>query len=189
MDKKDIYEHLAKIYLDASSATKRKKRGKSYPKKFQNLFFISIFFIVGLSIALLMSSKRSPPFNSEVALILSSDALKINFNFDPAKKEIYTLNLNNLDVSKYRTLAFSVKKVDLKDIISMRVEFTSAFKEKSVAYFKDIPHEWKEYRINFSDFKGISDWSDMIGLAFGIEEWNVNKKKGIVYIDNVRLLK
>jgi len=63
------------------------------------------------------------------------------------------------------------------------------FKEKSEVYFKDIPHRWHEYRINLCEFKNVSDWSEMTNLLFTIEEWNVKEKRGVVFIDNVRLLK
>ena len=69
----------------------------------------------------------------------------------------------------------------------MRVEFNSKYKEKSEIYIKDVPHTWKDFKINLSEFKNISDWSAISDLSFIIEEWNTSGKKGIVYVDNVRL--
>jgi hypothetical protein len=186
MDKKDIYEHLAKIYLDAS--LKRKKIGKEHPI-FKNLFFISITVIVGLTVLLLATRIRNKLLNSELALALQPDVVKINFSFDHAKKELYTINLNGLNLSKYKVLGFAVKRADYKDSISLRVEFNSLFKEKSEMYFVDIPHKWREYRVKLSEFKNIKDWSEMAGLSFIIEAWNVREKKGVVYLDNVTLFK
>ncbi len=187
MDKKDIYEHLANIYLDASS--KRKKKSRAFPKLFKNLMFLGSASVFLLTAFLVARFSHRQPANSEIALLLCPDVVKINFHFDPAKKETYAVSLNNLDLSRYRTLAFSVKKMNYKDTISLRVEFTSAFKESSVVYFKDIPSKWQDYKINLSEFKGINDWSNMSGLSFVVEEWNVREKKGIVYLDNVRFLK
>jgi len=187
MDKKDIYEHLAKIYLDASS--KKKKKNKAYPQLFRNLFFISLMFVFGLSGVLLNNSRNKEASNSQIELVLAADPLKINFNFDPAKKEIYSLNLNRLNLNRYGSVAFSVKKANFRDTISLRVEFTSAFKERSEVYLKNIPHAWKEYNLNLADFKGISDWSEILTLAFIVEDWNTKENNGVVYIDNVRLLK
>lgn len=187
MDKKDIYEHLAKIYLDASS--KRKRKSKGHPKVIKNLFLISVVLLFISSASLLATFHKNKPFNSEVVLVLSPNLLKINFDFNPAKKEIYYLDLNKLDLSKYKTLGFSLKKQNYNDSISLRVEFITAFKEKSEVYFKDIPHKWQEYKINLSEFSGISDWSELMRLAFIVEEWNTREKKGLVYIDNVRLIK
>ena len=187
MDKKDIYEHLAKIYLDASS--KKKNKNKAYPQLFRNLFFISLVFVFGLSAVLFTNSRNKEPVNSQIALVLALDPLKINFDFDPAKKEIYALNLNRLNMNKYRSLAFAVKKANSKDTISLRVEFTSAFKERAEVYVKNIPHAWGEYTLNLSDFKNISDWSEILSLSFIVEDWNTKENNGVVYIDNVRLIK
>ena len=187
MDKKDIYEHLARIYLDASS--KRKNKSKLHPKLFKNLSLAAITCIFALSLFLFSSGfHKNKPFDSEIALILAPDSLKINFNFDPARKETFTLCLNNLNLNRFKTLAFSAKKANPLDLISLKVEFISAFKERSEVYFKDLPHKWQDYKINLAEFKGISDWSEILNLCFSVEEWNAKQKKGVVYIDNVRLI-
>jgi hypothetical protein len=117
------------------------------------------------------------------------DAAKINFHFNPAKKEIYSLNLNKLSMVRFKALGFSVKKANYFDRISLRVEFSNVYKEKSEVYFKDIPHKWETYTIKLSDFKSINDWTEMTDLVFSVEEWNAREKKGLVYLDNVRLIK
>jgi len=188
MDKKDIYEHLAKIYLDASS--KRKKKSKDYPKVFKNLFFASSAVIAGLSIFIfVLFLNRTSSHNSEIALVIQPDPVKINFNFNPAKKEIFSISLNNLDVIHFKALAFQVKKVNYRNNISLRVEFINAFREKSELYIKDVGYRWQDYRIDLADFKNISDWTRMVNLAFIVEEWNTREKDGIVYLDNIRLLR
>lgn len=187
MDKKDIYEHLAKIYLDASS--KRKKKSKGYPKFLKSVILSGIVLVSAAGFSFLATLGKNNPYNSEVQLVLSPDVFKINFDFNPAKKEIYYLNLNNLNLNKYKALEFALKKQNFNDSISLRVEFITAFKERSEVYLKDIPHKWQEYKINFAEFKGISDWSEVARLAFIVEEWNTKEKRGFVYIDNVRVIK
>ncbi|MEK6727046.1 MAG: hypothetical protein AABY28_00015 [Candidatus Omnitrophota bacterium] len=187
MDKKDIYEHLAKIYLDASSNKKKKPALK--PRTFKSLFIITFVFIIVLSaVSLRLFQRKSAP-NSEIALVLLSDSAKINFHFEPAKKEIFSINLNKLNLARYKALGFAVKKANYQDTISLRVEFTNAFKERAELYFKDISHKWHDYIINLSEFKNVNDWSEMANLSFTVEEWNVKKKTGLVFVDNVRLLK
>ncbi|MFA4889183.1 MAG: hypothetical protein WC628_06385 [Candidatus Omnitrophota bacterium] len=187
MDKKDIYEHLAKIYLDAS-ANKKSKSSHRF-KALKNIIAVSVVFLFAFGIGVFTTFSKLKPFESETALVLLPEAAKINFYFDPAKKEIFSLNLNNLDLNKFKALAFSVKNINRKDSISLRVEFTSAFKEKSEVYLWNIPVKWYDYKINFSEFKNISDWSEMRNLVFAVEEWNAKEKKGVVYLDNIRVLK
>lgn len=188
MEKKDIYEHLAKIYLDVSSQKKKKSRTKK--NAYKRVVFAGIFFVFALSFVLVLSSPRKKEaFTSEIALVLAPDPVKINFNFNPAKKEMYSLHLNNLDLDRFKALAFSLKKTNYRDSISLRIEFINSFKEKSEVYLKDIPAVWRDFKIDFSEFKNISDWSDMASLVVAVEEWNTKEKKGVVYIDNIRLLK
>ncbi len=187
MEKKDIYEHLAKIYLDASS--KKKKKHIKDSKILRNSALISIPALAVLSILTynIIQNNRNSRF--EVALYLQNEAVKINFNFDPAKKEIYDLKLNKLNLSVYRALSFCVKKTDMTDTVNLKVEFTNRFNERSEVYVKDIPYQWKKFTIPFTEFKKFLDWSDMSGLSFTVEEWNAKGKKGVLYVDNVKFLK
>ena len=192
MNKKEIYEHLAKIYLDASSP----KNNKGKPKKnFRNLFFVSLVIIFGVSISSFLSRNKSISLNnkinitSERALVLQSNIIKINFNFDPATKEIYSLNLNKLDVQGFKALGFFARKSDFDDKIILKVEFTNTAKESSECYISNLKaYKWQDYKIILSDFKNITNWSKMSNLSFIIEDWNTQKKSGVVYIDSIRLL-
>jgi len=198
MDKKDIYEHLAKIYLDAS--LKRKNKTSKSPT-FKNLFFISIAAIFLLSASLIASLTKNKAIsltklennqqpNSELALLLQPNIVKINFDFDPAKEENFSLDLSKLNLSRFKALGFSLRKARFEDSVVFKVVFTNALKEKSEILLANIPaFKWQDFKIKLIDFKNITDWSQMSALSFVIEELNVREKKGIAYIDNIRLLK
>jgi hypothetical protein len=197
MDKKDIYEHLAKIYLDASS--KKKNKSKANSRFFSNPFFLgAAVFLAAIILVFIITNRNEPVFSSlskngvshELALILQPDIVRINFNFDPAKEEIYSINLNKLNLSRFKALGFSVRKANYEDNIILKLEFTNAVNENSEIYLNEMPsYKWLHCRINMGAFKGISDWSRMLNLAFIIEKRNTNNKQGIVYIDNIRFLK
>ena len=187
MEKKDIYEHLAKIYLDAS--LKRKNKSKERTKLFRNLFVTSVTLASVLGVFLVFSIFQKRGLRTQTALVLQPDAVKLNFHFDPAKKELYSIALNKLNLNSYKTLAFSAKKVNYKENIPLRVEFLNTFKEKSEVYLENIPLKWQEFKIDLAKFKSLSNWSEMFKLDFVVEEWNVKEKKGVVYLDNIRFLK
>ncbi len=187
MDKKEIYEHLARIYLDASS--KKKKRTKNHLRLYSNLSIISLVLLVGAGVTLFSLASQKNKIAAETALFITNYPAKINFNFNPAKKESFTVKLNKLNLNHFKTLAFSVKNTNPKDIISLRIEFTNAFKEKSEFYLRNVPSKWKEFRIAFLDFKNITNWSEMYSLSFSVEEWNSQSEKGVLYVDNIRFLR
>lgn len=186
MQRKDIYEHLAEIYLNSSP--RHKKKPVKATKVFSVVFASGILFLCSLIIVFsAINFRKNKSLKSTTTLILQHNIIRLKFNFDPAKKEVYTIALNKLDLMKFTTLGFSTKKESLKDIISLRVEFTNAFKEKSEVYIKDISNKWQEHQIKLSEFKEISDWSDMTELSFIIEEWNAEEDGGVVYLDNIGL--
>lgn len=189
MDKKDIYEHLANIYLDASSTKKKKKQIRKAPG-LRNLSMIGLALTLVLSFFFIAKNhySRKPLNATQVALVLYPDVLKINFNFDPAKKEICSIQLNRLNLSHYKTLVFSIKKNNPTNNLTLRVEFTNSFKETAFIYLRDIPCKWNEYKLPFADFKAISDWTEMANLSFIVEEWNTTEKKDIVYLEDVKVL-
>jgi hypothetical protein len=186
MDKKEIYEHLAKIYLDASA--KKKKKNRELPG-FKYLIFVflalTLSFTTGLSGFFFRSRQPSP----QLELVLQHDVSRLDFNFDPAKKEIYAIKLKKMDLNRFKMLAFALKKHAYQDNVAVRIEFANALNEKSEVYLKNISQRWQDYRIRLGDFKNISDWSAMTDLAFTVEEWNTTQKQGTVYVDNIRLLR
>jgi len=190
LNKKEIYEHLANIYLDASSKSSKKRRKlSSYPKAVQGLMLSGLALILGLGSFATYAHIQNLNQPGQIALFLYQNTAKINFNFDPAIKEVFSLNLKQLNLSKYKTLGFSVRKTNPRDTISLRIEFTNRFNEKSEIYIKDISQKWADYKIDLSRFGRMEDWRQMKELAFSIEEWNAREKSGIVYLDNIRVLK
>ena len=190
MNKKEIYEHLANIYLDASSkSSKKKSKIWPYSKTSHHLALVGLVLILGLGSLATYSHIHNRAQPGQIALFLYQDSIKINFNFDPAKKEVFSLNLKQLNLSQYKSLAFSLRKTNPNDIISVRVEFTNRFNEKSEIYIKNFFNKWTDQKMDFKSFAKINDWTQMKELAFSIEEWNVREKAGVVYLDNIRVIK
>lgn len=188
MEKKDIYEHLAKIYLDNSAVKKQKQKADALKHRVLYIAAAAVFLVLLVAVisSLFFRKKISIP---EMALVLNHETVKVNYNFAPAKKDIYYLDLNKANLASYKELVFSIKKSNYSDNISLRVEFTNIYKERAELYLRDISNKWQECVFKLSDFKNITDWTEMSRLSFIIEEWNSQDKKGSIYLDNVRLLK
>ncbi|MFA5100536.1 MAG: hypothetical protein WC547_06620 [Candidatus Omnitrophota bacterium] len=185
MEKKDIYEHLAKIYLENAPAY---KGAKPKAEDYKIYIFVGIAVVIVVSSLFLIPFSRNPS-NTQTMLILAPDPVKINYKFDPVKKEAYSFDLKRLNIAGYKSLAFSVKRSNFNDDVSIRVELQSIFKERSEVYVKNVPNKWKEYVLDLTQFKNITEWAAMSGLIFTVEEWNSRDDKGIVFIDNVRFIK
>jgi len=190
MDKKEIYEHLANIYLDASSkSSKKKRKSKAYPRPIRNLILVGLLLVLGLGSGIAYSNLNYRNHNAKIALFLFQDTAKLNFNFDPAKKETFSLELKQLNLSKYKTLSFAARKSNPKDTFALRVEFINRFNEKAEIYIKDISGKWRNHEVNLGRFAKINDWGQMKTLSFTVEEWNAKEKSGILYIDDIKVVR
>ena len=186
MNKKEIYEHLASIYLDNSR--KRKKKARLFPR-YEKFFPASVISVLFISLVFAVSTFKKSGFTRQVALVIQPTTIKLNFNSGATKKEVYSFDLNGIDLSKFDALLFSARKARPSDAIFLRVELSNALQETSEVYIKEIKYKWQDYKINFADFKKITDWSRVSKVAFVIEEWNVTGDKGVIYIDNVKMIK
>jgi hypothetical protein len=188
---KDVYEHLAKVYLDSSySKNKSRAAAKSI---FKNKWFkFGIIGLGGICLAVILSaiiSARQSIPNSQLALILEDSATRINYNFNQAKKESAIFDLGDKSLADYKSLSFRARKSNLRDNLHMRVELVNGFGERSLIYIRQIPLKWREFKLDLAEFENISSWLRMRQLLFTLEEWNTQAKKGAVYIDNVCFLK
>jgi hypothetical protein len=186
MNKREIYEHLADIYLDNSG-----KKKKGFKKFFDpRVIYLAVFLltiVVSIPIFIFVSHKSS--LKSQVALVIQPTSVRMNFHRGATKKEIFSFDINQLDLAEFNTLSFSIRKLWPADIINIRVEINNKLKERSAIYLDDLSYKWKNYEFNLSDFKNVTNWKKMDKLSFIIEEWNIKGERGIVYIDNVKFIK
>ncbi|MDD4910086.1 MAG: hypothetical protein PHR44_05350 [Candidatus Omnitrophica bacterium] len=182
-----MYEYLAKTYFEP--AEKTKPTGKR-----RRFFFLSAAILLGPALILLaIAANRNIPaprpaknFN----LVLIPDSIKLNYNFNVAGKiESFDYGLNNLNAGEFDFIQFNVKKSDYNNSVNLRVEVINTLKERSEIYISGVPSRWKTVSLPLRSFNKITDWGSLSNLIFSIEEWNVLKKQGQVYIDDVKLTK
>ena len=186
MKKRDIYEHLAHIYLDSTKQDKKAKARKNKLKISLFIFIISLLFVVSVSIYAYIGHKGD---DAQIALVVQPEAVKINYDFHAAKKEILSIDLQGIDLREYNSLRFRARKSNYQDQAYLRAELENAFKEKSEVYIGDLSRKWHDYKIDFSEFKKLADFTNIKSLNFIVEEWNVKHKEGKIYIDEVRFVK
>ncbi len=189
MTRDEIYDHLAQVYLG-------KRKGSDIQKKRQfnawliinicitGLIFFSVFY--GLTAFL---TQQKPAFQSNIIFPLHNGPIYMSYNFIdeflPIKK--FSLDVSSTNVSKYKSISFSVRAKEEGSPGILKVVFENRFNEKSFFYVKDIDLSWKEVTIPFEAFEKITDWSHIKDVSFVLESWNVKKKKGVILIDEVRL--
>lgn len=190
MKKTEIYDHIAKTYLnDPSKQKKNQISGKSRSGVFYKLgFFFTSALVIFLIVTILWQGK--PSQSRETTAVIDSEIIKMDHsNFSQTKKEIFTFDISNVDFFNYKTFGFSARKSNYCDKIRMRVELIDSFGQQSRVYVTQLPaYEWKDFEIKLDEFKGFGDMSEICLLTFMVEDWKTKGNRSLLYIDNVRFL-
>ena len=190
MQKNEVYDYLAKIYLDKQPSA---KSNKNFLKSHKYALFLIIPIIAIPSLYLILSSplKLFKPKAYTLYLSTGNELIKISYNFvDTAlRKANYTLNLADLDLKDYKLLKFKARHLKRYGSLNLKVELENNFKESASYYIQDLSQGWKGFNLELSNFKEITNWSNIKRLSFVVEEWNVQDKDDCVYIDEIGFVK
>lgn len=186
MTREEIYEHLASVYLGKRKA---KKKRFSFLKI---LLFINLIAAVLLSSIYFIKNYRTIIIKQEkqdksISLALNYYPLRLAYTFPKNTPQIknFSLHLPNISVEDYDSLVFNIRgyKNGLPRILKVSLE--NKKKEKSAYYLNHITTKWQKITIPLSEFKEITDWSNLKKLSFIIEAWNIDNEKVYVLIDDI----
>lgn len=188
MEKNEVYDYLARIYLDKQP--KAREVSKSGLRRFglpvflivAAVVFLIFYFVWRYPVELVRPETQSLHINAGSQLI----AIKYDFNKSDLKRQGYSLNFADLDVSKFNALEFQARHQLKQGPLNLRVELENLRRETAVCYVSGITGKWDIFKIRLSDFKGISQWQGLTRVSFVVEEWNALNKEDTVYIDEIR---
>ena len=190
MENKEVYDYLAKIYLDKKDNSKKQNRRQNKPWK-HTLFLIAIVAVTLLTYIILrrVSSAIIKPRKLNMYIANTNELIKIDYNFanSSLKKSGYSMELPALNIEDFQYLAFRARRMkNNKTSLHLKVEIENGYKEKSYVYIKDIGSKWSQYSIKLNDFKEITRRNSLKRISFMVEEWNAEDKSDIIFIDEVR---
>ena len=187
----EIYEHLAKIYLESSSSKKKYSRAKPKFRFFLKFSAVATAGFLLILIAIIFLQGR-PSQSEEATVAIGSKITRISFPASGSVNEgAATFDLKGLDFLGCKTLGFSARKSNYLDKLVIRVELMDSLGGRSKVYVDQLPvYNWKDFEIRLSEFKGTSDRTKLSLLALVVEEWKTKEKdRAALYIDNIHLLK
>lgn len=118
--------------------------------------------------------------------------MKIDYSVE-SKNPAYNgfwMTLNNLNGSKYDNLSFWVKgdaKIGYTTVF--KVELKNTGKQIGRYYVTNVTDQWQEVVIPLTEFKGLADLSSLTEFVIVFEDRIASNKKGVIYIDDIRLTK
>ena len=122
----------------------------------------------------------------------SGFAMKLEYSVD-SKNPAYNgfwMALPNIDVSGYDNLAFWVKgdaKAGYTTVF--KVVLMNAGKQVGRYYVTNVTDQWQEVVIPLSEFKSLTDTSNMTEFVVVFEDRIASNKKGVIYVDDIRFAK
>lgn len=185
--KQDVYEHLAKTFLDKRIKKNAKKKNQRIPVVVAIILSFALFYI------LVSLATGKNVFSKSLYVISDKTPILIEYDFSVlggSKTSVLSFNLNNINLSGFNFLEVSFKtdkKTKIDSTIKVKIE--NSFLEKDAQYLSGINNKWKVISLPLRNFYFISDWKSIKTLTFVVEDWNVSSNKGKIYIDDVRFIK
>jgi hypothetical protein len=119
-------------------------------------------------------------------------AMKLDYSVDspnPAYNGFW-MTLPNIDVSKYDDINFLVKGDPESGYTTVfKIELKNANKQIGRYYVSSVGDRWQEISIPLSEFKGLTDKTNLTEFVIVFEDRMASNKKGALYIDDIRFVK
>ncbi len=186
MNREEIYDHLAQVYLGKRARIEEKK-----PKPRPGAWFvinvvITAFILTSVVYGLTaFLTQRKDVFRSRVIYALNNSPIRLTYAVGGAYPQVknLTIAVPETDVSQYRRLNLSVSSIGGNPGI-LKVVLTNARAEQAAYHLKGVHGRWQDYSIAFDEMD-LTDWHSVQDISFVIEAWNTQDPAGAVLIDNI----
>ena len=188
MTRDDIYDHLAQVYLGKRSKDETKTNRQFNAWLVINVFITIIIFSSAFYGLTAFLTHNNSSLRDRVVFSLHNGPVRIAYNLtdDFAPVKMFTLDVPSMDASHYGAIRFTIRGKEEGVPGVVRIMVKNQRNEEASYYIQGVSLEWQEFNIPFDEFKQITDWSTVTGVSFLLESWNVDHKKGLILIDNLR---
>lgn len=187
MDKEEIYEHLAQVYLGKKSQDKpQSKKHFRFPQQARIILMFLAGCVVFYSLTAFLSRRHD--FKASIIFALNNSPIRVKYDLNDPFPQVKDFSITippTADIAKYKSLNFSIRGLEEGYPDVVRVVLTNTKNETAFQYIDQVNLKWKHATIPLEDFSGITDLSTLSEVSFVLEGWNVKKKKGIILIDDI----
>jgi len=187
MTRDEIYDHLAQVYLGKRNKLEQKKKKESNAWLVINiviavLILASTFY--GLSAFL---AKRGELLESKIIFALNNGPIRVSYDLNEPFPQIkrFTLTVPEVKLERYKKINFSMRGFNSGYPGVVKIILRNQKNETAEYYAQNINTHWKNFSVPLTDFKNITDWSNLTEIEFVLEAWNIEKKRGMVLIDGL----
>lgn len=187
MTRDEIYDHLAQVYIGKKSKTEQERKKKFNAWLLINIVTTVVIFASAFYGFTAFLTHRNEAFQKKIIFALNNGPIRVVYNLNYPNPAIKTFSLTTpqINAAKYKTIRFTIRGLEEGYPGIVRVEVRNNKNEISSVLMSGVGLGWKKFVIPFEDFKEITDWSNIAEVSFVLEAWNVEKKKGIILIDDI----
>ncbi|MBF0489226.1 MAG: CIA30 family protein [Candidatus Omnitrophica bacterium] len=187
MTRDEIYDHLAKVYLGKRQDIVEEKKKKTLNQSWMVInVVITTVILISTVYGFTAFLTRRVVFNNQVFYSLTNNPIRIAYDLnDPfPSAKTFSITIPKKDASKYSHLNLTIRgsKEAYPGIVKMVVG--NQLNEKATYYIQNVQGGWQKVSISL-DKLNLTDWSTVTDVSFVLEAWNVDFKKGVVFIDDV----
>jgi hypothetical protein len=187
MTRDEIYDHLAKVYLGKRQDIVEQKKKKTLNQSWLVInIVITAVILISTVYGFTAFLTRKVTINNEVFYTLNNNPIRIIYDLnDPfPSTKTFSITLPSKDASKYSHLNLTIRgmKESYPGIVKMIVG--NQRNEKASYYIQNVQGDWQKISISL-DKLNLTDWSSVTDVSFVLEAWNMDFKKGTVFIDDI----
>lgn len=187
MNRDEIYDHLAKVYLGKKNNVQEIKK-----KKLNTAWLVMN---IAVTLLILASSfygftaflnRQQFDLKNRVVFSLNNNPIKVAYDleypFPPVKT--FSVAIPAKDISKFSKLNVSVRGMQEGYPGVVKLILTNQKNEQSTFFLQDIALDWQHLTIPLDKFR-LTDLTTVSELSFVLESWNVQNKKGVLLVDDI----
>lgn len=187
MNRDEIYDHLAKVYLGKKNSVQETKKKKINSAWLAMNIFITLLILASSFYGLTAFLNRQQlDFKNRIVYSLNNNPIRIAYDlgypYPPVKT--FSLDVPSKDISKFHKLNISIRGMEAGYPGVVKLTLSNQKNEKSTYFLQDIGLEWEHLSIPLDKMR-LTDMTNVTELSFVLESWNVQNKKGIVLIDEI----
>ncbi len=187
MTRDEIYDHLAKVYLGKREGVSTQKQQKQTNHSWMVInIVITAVIVISTVYGFTAFLTRRVATHNQVFYALNNNPIRMAYDLNdpfPATKT-FALSVPAGDASKYSRLNLSIRGMNGAYPGIVKLVVANAKNEKATYYVQNVGADWQKVSIPLEKLN-LTDWTTVRQVAFVLEAWNVDFRKGTVLIEDV----
>ena len=186
MTRDEIYEHLAKVYLGKrqDAVVEQKKKPVNQPWLVINITITAVLLISTVyGFTAFLTHKAG--LRNQVFYALSNNPIRIAYDLNDPFPATKTFAIDvPVNAAKYATLNFSIRGMNGAYPGIVKLTVVNRKNERAAYFVRNVNADWQKVRVPLENLN-LTDWTTVREVAFVLEAWNVDFRKGTVLVDDI----